>query len=422
MKIQQIQTQSQRQVYLQAMYLLEMNDSEVYSWLDSVALDNPLLDIETLQNAETRYFQRAEKKDPLAFSDLYEPEHPETFTEHLLSEIEKSGTEGRMREVMEYVVRNLNDKGFLDYPEEEIARDTHTDLSFVNEAVGRVKELSPKGSASKDIRSYLLYLLEEDSLAYRIISEYDELLLSNRLDLIAKELGTDIASVNEARELIGSLPFYPSCGYADAKDTGLIRPDASLKVTDGTLQISFHEHLLKAVATDREVLDLLEKQKDDPTLSSYLSAKRKELKLIRDAIAQRQKTVRLCFEAVLSCQKEHFLYGTPVKEMSMRQIAEEAGVHESTVSRVIADRYLETEDGIVSLRSLFQRRAKQDEEPDEISRNIRMIVESEDKKDPFSDERISEMLEDNEIYLSARAVAYRRQKLGIPNAQLRKIF
>ncbi len=354
----------------------------------------------------------------------------ETLTEHLLSQLNTSPASGREKEIGEVIIGEIDPNGYLTESLEEIARLAGTETGQAESVLSLIQTFHPPGVGARDLRECLLlqvrYRDHSDPLAPEIIRRHLEDLGAHRYPRIARALGTTPERVQRAAEFIATLDPKPGMIY-DRDLTTYIIPDLFLEKDEeeDEYQIVFNRDYNPRLRISRRYRELLADPDTPEKTREYIREKlRGGLWLIRN-IKLRRQTLRRIAEEIVKRQKDFFDRGLSyLKPLKMTEVAEAVGIHESTVSRAAANKYLQSPRGIYPLRFFFAGSTITDGGKEISAPHLKKILEEmiseEDPRSPFSDQEIAERLAERGIKLARRTVAKYRNSLGIPPAHRRR--
>lgn len=317
----------------------------------------------------------------------------------------------------------LDDHGFYAGTTEELALLAGTDVSTAKQAQSILKSLEPAGVGARDVTECLLLQLQRQSsteLAQRLLQTYGLKLTMVSPRKIYQQLGVSAAAVDRALGQIHRLSPYPANGFSSGDAVIYVRPDLYIRELNGQLIVTGNETAAPSLQINGQYLQMLE-QEPDPEVQQYLRQKLSQLQQVIRDMGNRQSTMLRCGQVILDRQRS-FLLGGELQKMTLRDVAEELEVHESTVSRTVRDKYIECPRGILPMSSFFSRSAGQNPTMgrETIKAAIGQLIAGEDPVHPSSDERLVSLLSARHITISRRAVAKYRAELGILSASARK--
>ncbi len=344
---------------------------------------------------------------------------------------EAVGEDEAMRELCLQMVGNLDDAGYLRASVEELAQESGKTMEQVTRAVSILQSLYPPGLAAGSLRECLLlqleYYNEKGSIAWDIVERHLEDLARNRLPLIAKEVDADLEEVREALARIQQLAPRPG-QLLVSRSSPVIAPDAFIeKNARGQWTVRLNYEIIPRVVLNEDYLEKLA----DPSVSAsdkhYIRDKQNSANQLLWAIDQRQSTIGKITEALVVLQREFLERGTEkMKPLVMATVAEMVGLHEATVSRAIANKYVQTPQGIFPFKHFFNTGYSNANDGEEVSsraikQRLISLINQEDPQKPLSDQVLSDLLKEQGLEVARRTVAKYREEEKIPAGSLRKV-
>ena len=318
---------------------------------------------------------------------------------------------------------------------EDIAAAVGCDLDDVEAVLYFIQNhFEPIGIAYRTIPETLLTQMRaaqiENSLAEKVIRHHWEDLTNNHLQRIAQGLGVQINEVVEARELIGTLDPYPGRHFFDPRDPRApetIIPDVTVEKIDGEYRVTTNDDGMPRLRLNPVYVDWMingNKNLDSKT-KEWLEVRRTQARDLLQSIVQRRQTIARVTDAIFEVQADFLEQGVEgLKPLVLKQIAEMAGVHESTVSRVTSNKYVETPQGIYRLKYFFSGELLTDSGSNmaatTVKEKIKEMIDNEDAAKPLSDKAISDALKAQGIHTARRTVAKYREELDILPSPKRK--
>jgi RNA polymerase sigma-54 factor len=366
------------------------------------------------------------------FQDSLITAHPSLY-EHLLSQFRLSYNNAPQQEleVSEMIIGNLDERGFLTTSLEELAILYDVEIFLLQSVLKKVQTLEPYGVGASDVReSFLIQLRclkKQNTLAYRILDRHYEDLLNNRIPIIQKSLGCSASEITKAMEKdIAKLSLRPATAYVQHIVPYII-PDAHIFLDRGELIVELNDQELPSLKLNHQYFKMLEDTTVPSDTRDYIRDKLSSGKWLVRNIYQRNETLRRIL--ILLIIKQAQFFKDPQGQLiplTMKILAEELELHESTIARAVANKYIDTPRGLLSLRSFFTN-AYVTEEGDDISAQtvkaaLQELVHSEDKKKPYSDENLSKLLKDKGINCARRTIAKYRLELNIGNTTQRRKY
>jgi RNA polymerase sigma-54 factor len=354
----------------------------------------------------------------------------ESLTEHLLTQLNTSPATERQKEIGEVIIGDIDPNGYLGEPLEEIARQAGAEIGEAEAVLALIQSFHPPGVGARDLKECLLLQVRAhphpDPLAAEIIRCCLEDLGAHRYPQIAHDLSTTPERVQRAAEFIATLDPKPGMIY-DRDPTTFITPDLFLEKDEeeDEYRIVFNRDYNPRLRISRRYRQLLADPSTPEKTREYIREKlRGGLWLIRN-IGLRRQTLRRIAEEIVKRQKDFFDRGLAhLHPLKMTEVAEAVGIHESTVSRAVANKYLQSPRGIFPLRFFFTGSTTTAGGKEIAAPHLKKILEEligeEDPQSPLSDQEIAEQLSERGIKLARRTVAKYRNALNIPPAHRRK--
>lgn len=470
LKLSTEQKQVLSQKMIQSSEILQMAAARLSEYLNEQSLENPVMELTEKQpeqidkrelekyqwicshDEQNRYlYQKVEAPDEEQPEWNVDTEEPESLAEHLWSQILTRDVEPRMEKPLRFLLASLDHRGYFTDSLEEFGRRFHLEPETAEGLLGLVQSLEPAGVGARSLEECLLIQLERsgelsDGLELFVRHHLMEL-AKNQLPAIARAMKLPLETVKGYSNRVKELNPKPGALFSDSRQTSYIVPDVVIVRFKDHFDILLNESLYPDITVSREYMQMLEQQQD-PEVQTYLLEKIHQTQWLKQCIAQRNTTLFSVVQTILAMQKEFFLYGPgAMKALRMADVAEALGIHESTVSRAVREKYLQCSWGIFPLRHFFAKAARAAEKAGEegkaagedgenaepqshsggapasaIKEALRQLIDEEDKEKPWSDRVLAERLEERGYVLSRRTVAKYREEEGIPGAAGRKRY
>jgi RNA polymerase sigma-54 factor len=354
----------------------------------------------------------------------------ETLQQHLLEQLNGSDLNSDDRATAELIVGNIDDVGFLQSPPEEIAENTGVPLKEIERVLDIVQTFHPVGVAARDLRDCLLIQMrrlgKEGTLEYRIVANHLDDLGKRRFPEIARRLGTTVEQVQRCANLIATLDPKPGQIFT-ADPNNYVLPDVNVEKIGSKYTISLNGEQIPHLRISNTYKDLMAQDGNANEVKDYIRDKIRSGKFLIKSIHQRQQTISNIAHEIVARQQEFLEHGaTHLKPLTMVQIAEAVGVHETTVSRAISGKYIATPQGVFEMKYFFtpgyQTAGGQAMSNTSVKGAIAELVKGEDTKTPLSDKEIVEVLSERGIPIARRTVAKYRNELNILPSNMRKRY
>ncbi len=353
-----------------------------------------------------------------------------SLQEHLMQQAELADLDDPTLNALRHLVGSLNDRGFLTQSPADVALQTGIALDAVKKALGLLKAFDPPGIGAQSLAECLLAQLyalgRGESLGARMIRDHFELLTRRRIPELARKLAAPADDVQAAIEEIGKLDPAPGRRFAEDNNRVVIA-DVTIEKDGGEWKISLNSDYIPRLRISSTYRDLIAKGTLAKTERDYLRERIRAGKFLIDSIEQRQRTIERITREILKAQLAFFEKGvSELKPLTMTQIADVVGVHETTVSRAIANKYLKTPHGIFEFKYFFtpgyQAESGASVSNTSVKEMIADLVSVEDKGGPLSDQEIVGKLQSKGITIARRTVAKYREELGILPSNLRRDY
>ncbi len=353
-----------------------------------------------------------------------------SLQEHLLDQLKMADTTPGQVAACEYLIGALDENGFLPTPLSEIGLISELPLRDLQEGLVILQSFEPVGIAAVDLQDCLLKQMDargwEESVAYRIVQEHFPLLVRRRVPELSRKLSQPPQVIHAALEKIAELD--PAPGRRFSEDTNqAIAADAEVEKVGNEWVIHLNNDYVPRLRINKTYKELITKGTLSPKEKEYVRNQMRAGKFLINSIDQRQNTIERITRKILAKQEDFFIQGSSkLHPMTMAEVAEEIEVHETTVSRAIANKYLRTPHGLFAFKYFFTP-GYSGKDGDSVSNTsvkeiIGSIVEQEDPKKPLSDRKIVDLLAEKDIKLARRTVAKYREELGIAPTNLRRQY
>src|SRR5215217_5113462 len=355
---------------------------------------------------------------------------PPSLAEHLEWQLHMSSLDSEVVDAAICVIGNLNADGRLNATNEEMAAMEKVSEEVVERARQAVMRLDPVGCGARDVKECLLVQLEvlgeSDRLAAKLISEHLPDLQQHKLPHLSKQIGVDVETLLEELQFIRTLDPYPGRRYSSDEPI-LISPEIyieKLDENDDEYVIYFADDGSPRLRVSQQYQQMLSQGVSNETKSFIREKMRSAVDLLRN-IEHRRQTIYKVVESIVQRQRDFLDHGVQyIKPMMLKDIAEDIGMHLSTVSRVVNRKYAHTPQGVIELRRFFTE-GMLNEDGEEISTRIiklkiKKLIEEEDSHNPITDDQVVKILAKDGIKLSRRTVAKYRDQMQIPGSRERR--
>lgn len=358
---------------------------------------------------------------------------PESLQDHLLDQFRFVECEPTVRNFGEYLIQNLDSNGRLPTSLSEMIQVYGEKISLdeAQIALNYVQKLEPLGVAARDLKECLLLQVTDETpfreILITLVSSHLDDVAQNRLPLIERKTGYHIEDIKEAIDVLKTLDPTPGRGFEVVSAPNVI-PDLYVEPdADGHWLVRVEDEYTPRLHISKQYRELLQRGAADPTTREYIKRKIESAKWLMESIEQRYSTLRRVAQAIVDKQTE-FLENGPesIQPLKMQQIADVVGVHVTTVSRAVDDKWIQTPRGIFPLKRFFGGGTTNDDGEevawDIIRIKLKKIVDEEDKDDPLSDDALVDKLAQEGFKLARRTVTKYRKALDIPSSRQRRRY
>ncbi|WP_454053294.1 RNA polymerase factor sigma-54 [Clostridium sp. Marseille-Q7071] len=374
-------------------------------------------------NKTFEYGYKDEEVSPLNFVSA-----KKSLKDFLKEQLIEISLERPMIDLCNYMVECIDERGYLDTSLEQIAKIKKQSLEYCERALGVIQDLEPIGVGARDLKECLKIQLKRKKLGnsyiYEIVDEYLELVSKNKYNDIAKKLKIDSKTVQDYVDIIKTLEPKPARGYFTGEEISYIIPDATIRRIEDDFIIIMNDTILPKLNVNTVYKEILNNSEEKEVVD-YVKEKMNKAMFLIKSIDERRNTLYKVIEEIISLQKLYFMYGEDyLKPMTIKNVADNINFHESTISRAIKDKYIALHIGkVIKIKDLFTNSLNtmnDDISTNNIKKKIKEIIDGENKKKPFSDSTICNMLNNEGIMISRRTIAKYREQLGIFSSSQRK--
>ena len=453
----------------QAIKLLPMSTLELSDLLNQEMVENPMLEevpTEDLQPADTASApEKPDTEDKTNKTDTWDDQDYEYFfgdylddgyrarvpqemkelppientlstsaslSDHLMWQLSMQTDDPLMREIGSAIIGNLNDDGYLVASFDELSAMGPWPMTEVERALALIQGFDPTGVAARDLQECLLLQLRrlglEGTPTERMVAEHLRLLQNHQVPEIARRLGLSIDDLKEHIEVIRHLDPKPGSRYNPSQSQYVIPDVYVVKVEDQYVAVLNDDGLpqMRISPVYRRLLDKGAADNNDETRAYVKDKFRSALWLIK-SVEQRQKTIHKVANSIINFQRDFLDHGVEhLRPLVLRDVANDIGMHESTVSRVVTNKYMHTPQGVFEMKYFFHSGISssygESVSSVTIKQRIRKIIDSEDARKPLSDSKIVSILQREGLMLARRTIAKYREELKIPTSNQRKVL
>ena len=445
--IEQTQKLSMTPELIQAIQILQFNNQELSDYVQNELLENPVLEAEKSYDAQEvdirekireadyeeesfrQWEYRPDDDDDYTYEQyVYEED---TLTDYLMSQLQFSRLTGQMATIGRYIIEVIDDNGYLTMSVEEISKAVGADIDTVEEVLNFIQTFDPCGVAARNLRECLIIQfaakgLLTDEIEY-IIENMLEELADNKIAYIAKTIGIKNQEVQQIADLIKTMEPKPGRVFSSGEATRYVVPDIIVEKVNDEYQVMNNDTSMPKLMVSSYYNKLSAEAKQDEELNKYLTDRFNAAVWLIKSIEQRKQTIYNVANAVVKYQQDFFDNGEKsLKTLTLKQIAEDVGVHESTVSRSINGKYMQSPRGVFELKYFFSSGVSGEDGTGVSSNSVKSIIKEiiagENPQKPYSDQDMVEILKNKGIDISRRTVAKYREGINILSSSKRRRF
>ena len=355
---------------------------------------------------------------------------PVKLGDHLQSQLSVLVLPDGVREAANTIIGNLEDNGYLTTPLEEIAATEGLSLHDVEAGLKAVQSLDPTGVGARNLRDCLLLQIEarngRDSVAWKIVHDHLRLLENRQVSQLAKALGRPVEHIQIALNVIRHLDPEPGLRYS-SEGARQVEPDVYISKDGDDYLITLNDDEIPQLRLNADYKRMIDRdQEPNRDIRNYVKERyASALQLIKNIEQRKQTILRVC-QSIVQRQQEFLEHGIDqLKPMMIKEVAEEIGVHPSTVSRAVANKYAHTPQGVFELRYFFSEAVQGPSGSATplliVKRRVKKMIEDEDAASPLTDEQIMARLQAEGIQVTRRTVAKYREDMKIPSTHQRRV-
>jgi len=363
---------------------------------------------------------------------------PPGLQDGLISQLTLVTIDERLMPLVRAIIYSLDEGGFLLYDLSDVLRILNSNLNGEDAytledaeiALRIVQDLEPMGVGARNLVEALLLQVTDDDpragIKRKLIGDYLEDLNKNRLPKVSRELGITIEELTELVTEIAHLSPRPGSDLAST-ETHYISPDVVVEWVDGEYEVRLEDTYFPPLRISPRYLKMLHDHREDPKVREHIKKKIESARWLIDSIEQRQNTLERVVRAIIRRQKDFLDFGiSHLRPLKMQEIADELGIHVSTVSRAIADKHIQSHRGISPLKFFFTGGTEVDDGSVEsrasVKQKVLKIIDDENKSSPLSDEDIAKKLREEGLSIARRTVTKYRKQLKMPSSRQRRVW
>ena len=435
--LQQKQYQKLSPKQIQFLGLLQIPIVSLDKRIEEEIEENPALEEEE-EEGELEGKNNYSSSAPNDYDNFQIEDKAESLTDYLLKQLVGSELSKDILFLVKYIINSLDDNGFLNRELYVLSSDILTgndilvDDEDLESALKIVQALEPYGVGATNLQECLLIQLKRiypgNKTAYHVISKFYSQFSNKNYEYLLKHLEITKKELAGVYKLIERLNPIPSAGFSkNTTSTEYIYPDFTTLIRNNDVKLQINKSNTKTIKVSKYYSDLLRQTNDDET-KDFLKIKIEKAHWFKEAIDKRKETLKKVMIAIIQLQKNYFISGdeSELIPMKLADVSSIINMDISTVSRVSNSKYIETHFGTFKVKELFSEAYRKDNgeliSTNEIKNSLKEVIDSEDKKRPFTDEQLSGLLGREEYHIARRTVAKYREQLGIETAKLRRVL
>ncbi|WP_270344658.1 RNA polymerase factor sigma-54 [Enterococcus thailandicus] len=432
-KQQQTQKLAMTQQLQQSIQILQYNSEELLAFVENQALENPLVEV-VEPEWQPDYKKTSNNYDGEETSYLNQiPDTKGSLFESLIDQVHLNYRDTFLRKMILYLIEYIDLNGFLTIDLADASEDTGASAIQLLDALTLIQQLEPAGVGARNLQECLMLQTERDdfapALAYIVLEECFDELVQRKWKDIAQKFSIELSEVQKIFDYLQTLSPSPGRIFDNGNELYII-PDVKVLVhSNNEVQVVSNRASQPNIRFQETYFKQMN-QKADKETATYLKERKQEFDWLKKTMMQRGDTILKVAQVIVSRQKEFFTdVNRPIKPLTLKEVASEINVHESTVSRAVHGKYLETTFGIFELKKFFTTRiannnttGSEDLSTEMAKKKLQELVDLEDKAKPLSDQKLVELLKKEEVVISRRTVAKYRDLLGIPSSSKRKRY
>lgn len=455
MRLEQTQKLIMTPELRQAIKILQLSATELTDYVTQVITENPLIEIqepipvpeENIQKAQEvnweNYLQNIQElrdktersgpkevKQEIAFENFLT--RGVSLEEHLFSQVGVLPLTKVQRRIANYLIGNINSAGYLTVDLEQAQQDLKVSKEQADKVLALIQNFDPSGVAARSLGECLIIQLNhkgiDDPDVYTLVEKHLENIGAGRLNKVAQAMNLSIGKIQELADIIKRLNPKPGASFGGDEGIRYIVPDIIVERIDGEFIIQVNDSNSPHLTINKTYSSILNKSNNaDQETKEFVEGKLNQAMWLIRSIEQRRMTIYQVTEALVKLQAPFFERGIKhLKPLTLKQIAEKVGVHESTVSRATSNKYIQTPHGIYEYRFFFSSGVSTTLGDSTSSESIKLLIQELVKKEeitkPLSDQKLADLLSERGISIARRTVSKYREELEIPNAGQRRRY
>ncbi|MCY9090229.1 MULTISPECIES: RNA polymerase factor sigma-54 [Bacillus] len=433
MKLQQVQVLKPQltQELRQAITLLSYHSAELAEYIDELSLENPLIERKETDTPPLSYHKTNKNRISRQEAGLQLSNPQKTLQDVLKQQSLDMNLSNTEKKIFNYLIHSLDSNGYLEEDVEEAARRLSVSAEEAEAVLRKLQSLEPAGIGARSLQECILLQLQRlpsrNEQAELLVSEHFDVFAQKNWKALSKETGMPLHTIQDISDKIAALHPRPGLLFASPEHDMYIEPDIFITVKNGHITAELNSRSFPEIELHPQYRPLLSSGACQDTVS-YLSTKYQEWRWLSRALRQRKQTITRIVNELTARQKDFFLKGrSAMKPLTLREVADCLSLHESTISRAIKGKTIQTPYGLFEMKMFFSGKAEASGDGDTsnyaVKTHLEALIQHEDKTKPLSDQKLADLLyEQHRIQISRRTVAKYRDQLNIPSSAARKRY
>ena len=430
---------------IQELKILQMSNADLLQYIDEQLIENPILEADDEVDAVDGVLENNENENESEYEYDNDnirtvPENmdftkytskPITLRHYLVAQLGERRIPLAYRRLALYLIECIDDDGYITFNLNAISQQLNVPLKVIKAALKIVHDLEPDGVGARNLKECLLIQLHKkgvlDENIKRIITNHLELLAERKYKEVSQLTGLSKEMVIDIHNSIKKLNAKPGQAFNGGGENKYIIPELAVKEINRNFTVTFISGSISNVRICDTYKKMIFDEQSNKETNRFIREKLSKGRELINAIEQRERTILNVADCIMEYQTEFLKHGYKyLKPMTMKMVADMVGLHESTVSRTVNQKYIQTPWGTHELKFFFSSGLDAEDTADisanAIKRFVKRIVQNEDKKNPLSDEMIKRLLADDGIHVARRTITKYRCELNIPSAKLRSVL
>lgn len=421
--LKQVLTQELRQ----AITLLQLNSTELGEYLDQLALENPLIERKDTDSYQPVYHKKSQDR----MTEPYRTHQKESLQMYLKKQAIDLNLNEKNQRMFHFMIESIDSNGYLNEPVDEMASVLKVSDEEVEAILHQLQSLEPAGIGARSLQECILLQLrrrkERWYEAELIIDEYFFLFARKAWKEIAARTGISMKILQAVQDEVSQLEPRPGIHFSYEEDHVYIEPDVTITVVQDLITFELNQRAFPDVEMNEGYFAMIQDQKRHEAYV-YLKEKEQQYNWLVQALKQRKQTMTHVVREIILHQTDFFLTGKhKMKPLTMKRIADILQVHESTVSRTVKGKMVQTPYGLMEMKQFFQAKLEgpslEEASSYTVKTYITELIQTENKRKPYSDQQMMTQLQQTfGIRVSRRTIAKYREQMNLPSSTLRKRY